>query len=402
MPDATMGLMDGHATATAFRSASATSTQPRPVERLALADAVTDRLFFAMVREDSRLDVEQLAPGPDDEVVVVGSGGCTALSLLAAGARHVWSVDLNRTQHHVVELKLAALRHLPWREAAAFLGAIPMDARERARRYDEVRPLLGPAARAWWDGRPRDIARGVLNTGVSERFIALVVAAVRLAVHPRGRIERLLACRTIAEQQALHATEWNSRRWRLLFQLLLNRAVFRRTYDPAFFRHVENASFATHFQRLVDHGLTELPVASNYFLHHMLTGRMPLDVADGVPPYLSAGDRVAARADRLTLVDGGMTAFLRTRPDRSIGGFALSNIAEWLDDAGLDALFTEVVRTARPGARVVIRDFVGHARVPARWQRHVVEDVARSDALSCRDRSLVQARLRACHVVGTS
>ena len=98
-----------------------------------MSDAVTDRLFFAMVREDSRLDVEHLAPTDDDEVVCVGSGGCTALSLLAAGARRVWSVDLNRTQHHVVELKLAALRALPWRVAAAFLGAVPMAGDDRMR-----------------------------------------------------------------------------------------------------------------------------------------------------------------------------------------------------------------------------------------------------------------------------
>lgn len=370
-----------------------------PIERHVLPDAVTDRLFFAMVREDSALDVEHLAPRSGEEMVVVGSGGCTALSLLAAGAGHVWSVDLNRTQHHLVELKLAALRALPWREAAAFLGAVPMDARDRAGRYDALRPLLTDGARAWWDGRAADVARGVLSTGVSERFIAVVVAAVRLLVHPDERVRRLLACRTVEEQRALYHAEWNSRRWRLLFRLLLNRAVFRRTYDPAFFRHVENPSFARHFHALVEHGLTELPVATNYFAHHMLTGCMPVDDPGGAPPYLRDGASVADRAGRLTLVDGGMTTFLRTRPAGSIAGFALSNIGEWMDAAGLDALFAEVVRTARPGARVVIRDFVGHTEVPARWRARVVEDRARSDALSRRDRSLVQTRIAACRVV---
>ena len=94
-----------------------------------------------------------------------------------------------------------------------------------------------------------------------------------------------------------------------------------------------------------------------------------------------------------------MTTFLRSRPAGSIAGFALSNIGEWLDAAGLDALFAEIVRTARPGARVVLRDFVGHTEVPPRWRRRVVEDRARSDALSRRDRSLVQTRITACHVV---
>lgn len=384
--------------ATGHEAAACPPTGAGAVRRLPLPDAVTDRLFFAMVREDSRLDVEHLAPSGDEEVVVVGSGGCTALSLLAAGAGHVWSVDLNRTQHHLVELKLAALRALAPREAAAFLGALPMAASARARHYGALRPFLGDAARLWWDERSGDLAAGVLGTGVSERFIRLVVTALRLAVHPSARVARLLACRSLADQRALYEREWDSRRWRLLFHLLLNRAVFRRAYDPAFFRHVRNPSFARHFHGLVGRGLTTLPVADNYFAHHMLTGRYPLDEPEGAPPYLLHARATAAATHRLTLVDGGMTTFLRTRPAGSIGGFALSNIGEWMDAAQLDALFAEVVRTAAPGARLVYRDFVGRTEVPARWRHRVVVDQARSEALTPRDRSLLQARIVACRV----
>jgi hypothetical protein len=33
-----------------------------------------------------------------------------------------------------------------------------------------------------------------------------------------------------------------------VLHLLLNRAVFRRAYDPAFFAHLERPSFADHFR----------------------------------------------------------------------------------------------------------------------------------------------------------
>ena len=62
------------------------------------------RLYFAQVREDPRLELAALAPTPSDTIVCVGSGGCTALSLLAAGAGRVFAVDLNATQNHLVEL----------------------------------------------------------------------------------------------------------------------------------------------------------------------------------------------------------------------------------------------------------------------------------------------------------
>ena len=94
------------------------------IARTTLPGAVQDRLFFAQVREDPRAEIAALAPSAGETLVVVSSGGCTALSLLSAGAGSVVAVDLNRTQNHLVELKAAACR-LGARDATAFLGARP-------------------------------------------------------------------------------------------------------------------------------------------------------------------------------------------------------------------------------------------------------------------------------------
>jgi len=364
--------------------------------RVTLPGAVHDRLYFAQVREDPRAELAALRPGPDDEVVVVSSGGCTALSLLAAGAGRVAAVDLNATQNHLVELKTAAAS-LGAREAVAFLGALP-SMRRRAT-YASLRTALTPAARRYWDDRPRMVDAGVLRAGVSERFIGGVVAALLFAVHPRSRVERLLACRTIPEQRALFAREWSTRRWRALFALLCNRVVLRNTYPAQFFEHVENPSFALHFRGLAERAITELPVASNYFLHQMLAGRYPVEEPDGVPPYLSApgAASVAAARERLTLVDGAMTTYLHSRPAESVHVFALSNICEWMTPPEVDALFREVLRTAAPGARLVYRNFVGWTELPP-WCERIAPDHELSARLSREDRSLMQRRVVACRV----
>ena len=364
--------------------------------RVALPGAVRDRLFFAQVREDPNAELAALRPGPDDEVVVVSSGGCTALSLLAAGAGRVTAVDLNVTQNHLVELK-AASAALGARDAIAFLGAHPSTHRRAT--YAALRDALTPSARRYWDARSRAIDAGVLGAGVSERFIGGVVAALLLAVHPRGRVERMLACRTLAEQRALFEREWSTRRWRALFALLCNRLVLRNTYPAEFFAHVENPSFALHFRRLAEHALTELPVSSNYFLHQMLAGRYPVEEHEGVPPYLSdRGAAVVASAhERLHLVDGAMTEYLRTRPAGTVNAFALSNICEWMTPAEIEALFGEVLRTAAPGARLVYRNFVGWTELPT-WCERIVPDSALSERLSREDRSVVQRRVVACRL----
>jgi S-adenosylmethionine-diacylglycerol 3-amino-3-carboxypropyl transferase len=382
-------------------------TEPSPreragesISRLSLPGAIDDRLYFAQVREDPLLEIEALAPGADDSLVVVGSGGCTALSLVAAGAGRVASVDLNRSQNHLVELKLAAVTSLPHAALLGALGASRWPRADRVDAYAGLRARLSPAACDYWDARRSAIERGVLDAGVTERFIRGVVAALQLLVHPRSRIERLLACASIDEQRELFDREWDTLRWRAFFRILLNRVVFHRAYDPAFFAHLEQPSFAAHFRSRAEYTLTRLSVRDNYFLHQMLTGVYPADDPDGVPPYLSdAGCRAISDAsDALTLVDGSVTEYLKTLPDASVSGFALSNICEWLTPAAIDELFAQVARTARPEARLCFRNFVGWTEVPDRWRTFVVEDRAFGERLIARDRSVVQRRIAVCRV----
>ncbi len=372
------------------------------IDRLTARDARRDRLYFAQVREDPALEIRALRPTGADTIVVVSSGGCTALSLLAAGAGRVFAVDLNATQNHLVELKARAVARLSPGEAVRFLGGAWARASDRTEIYLRLRAELSRAAQAYWNTHLRAIRRGVIDAGVTESLIARIVRAIRLAVHAPSRIARLLACRGLEEQREFYAREWNSRRWRALFSILLNRAVFNRTYNPAFFRHVGNIDFARHFYRLAEHTLTELPVRNNYFLHQMLTGFYPTGAPDGLPLYLSeaGAGRISSTRDRLTLVDGSYENFLRSRPARSVSGFALSNICEWLSPDEIDALFGEIARTAAPGARLCFRNFVGWTEVPARWRKVIVEDPEQGAALIRTDRSMMQSRLAVCAVEG--
>ena len=377
-------------------------TRVTSARRISLPSAVDDRLYFAQVREDPCLELEGLDVGPNDTVAIVGSGGCTALSLLAAGAGHVTAVDMNRSQNHLVELKLAAICVLPRNETLSFLGATGGTAIDRIDAYAALRSRLTPAASTYWDARLQAIAKGVLTAGVTESFIRAIIAALRVFVHSRSRIDRMLACETLDEQRALFDREWNTVRWRAYFRLLLNRGVFRRTYDPAFFTHLERPSFAEHFRRSAEHALVGLPVRDNYFLHHMLRERYPVDVDGGVPPYLSpAGyETIAGSSQRFALADGTMTEFLRTLPDGSVSVFSLSNICEWLAPNDVEQLFAEIVRTAMPGARLCFRNFVGWTEVPERFRDVVVEDRALGERLTPRDRSVVLRRVAICRIMG--
>jgi S-adenosylmethionine-diacylglycerol 3-amino-3-carboxypropyl transferase len=373
--------------------------RPRFLERVSLASARDDRLYFAQVREDARVELAALHPGPNDRVVAVSSGGCTALSLLGAGAAEVHAVDVNRAQNHLVELKAAACRRLRREEAIAFLGGSASSRTWRFRLYQQVRVHLTKPARDYWDARSDAIRRGAIAAGVSERFIRLVCWLVRHVVHSPSLVNRMLACRSIEEQRELFGREWNTRRWRWLFVVLLNRWSMSRAYDPRFFANVGRTNSAEHFLQLANHALTEVPIADNYFLHKMFSGYYAVEHPDGVPPYLGAAgfSAIAHGAGSLLLVDGSVTDHLRTLPARSVNAFALSNVCEWLDEPEIAALFREVERVAAPGGRVVFRNFVGWTEIPAGCTR-LVEDRELGAALIRGDRSAVQPRVVVCRV----
>jgi S-adenosylmethionine-diacylglycerol 3-amino-3-carboxypropyl transferase len=119
-----------------------------------------------------------------------------------------------------------------------------------------------------------------------------------------------------------------------------------------------------------------------------------------VPPYLSEEGcaTVGTSRERLTLVDGSVTDHLRTLPDGSVTGFAISNICEWLAPRDVDALFAEIVRTAVPNARLCFRNFVGWTEVPPRFREMITEERARGEEMMRRDRSVVQRRFACCRI----
>lgn len=385
------------ARATALPTASA--EHACGIRRHRLDGAIDGKLFFAQVREDPLLEIDALRPMADGTYIVVGSGGCTALSLLAAGAGRVAAVDMNATQNHVTELKAAAVTKLDPGECIAFLGGSPMSASRRFDLYTAIRPSLTQPAARYWDKHRSGIESGILSAGVSEKFISLLSRLVTTVVHPRKRIERFLSASTLDEQVRLYRDEWNSRRWKLLFKLLLNRWTLNRTYDPTFFSQVKNDSFSAHFHHVFERAVTLNPAADNYFLHYMLNGRYPGENDKGLPPYLQNESPLWTNGVQgLELVDGSFQDYLWLCETSSADGIVLSNICEWLSEGEIARLFASVARVAKPGSTVCFRNFVGHTEVPDGSSNVIREDRHAGEMAIRRDRSCVQARFAVCTV----
>ncbi|MBA3452406.1 MAG: DUF3419 family protein [Deltaproteobacteria bacterium] len=369
------------------------------MDRQSLPDAVRRPLLFARVWEDPLLELEAFAPRADRNYVVVGSGGCTALSMLAVGARRVVAIDVNPTQNDLAELKAALVRTCDADEAIAFLGHSPASRKERAATYRRIRPDLSIGARTHWDARAGAIREGVERSGMTERITRVIALITRAFVHPRSRIEELLRQPTLDAQRDFYDRQWNSARWRAMIAVLGSRHIFALGYKPASFQHDKRVEFADHYARLFEHAVTALPVANNYFLHQVFLGKYPAGQPDGRPPYLDPvnAERLRDHVSGLSFVDGSYTAYLRRCAPNSIDGFSLSNICEWMAPAAIDEMFGEIERTATTSAVICFRNNFADTQVPVKWRDVVVEDRARSEEMSRRDRSIVTPRFAVCH-----
>jgi len=75
--------------------------------------------------------------------------------------------------------------------------------------------------------------------------------------------------------------------------------------------------------------------------------------------------------------------------------FALSNICELMDDKDTYKLFSEVLRTAKPGARIIFRNLMILREVPEDLRNNIAKNETLSKELQQQDRSFVYGKVAA-------
>jgi S-adenosylmethionine-diacylglycerol 3-amino-3-carboxypropyl transferase len=349
--------------------------------------------MFTQSWEDPACDLAALTPISAATLVAITSGGDNVLGFLLADPARIVAVDLNPVQSFLLELKMACFRTLQHAEMLEFLGVrSPSLAR---RLYQRLRKELSAAAQTYWDGQQLLLDKGLLLCGGFERYFALLRGALRL-VEGRRRMERLFTL-TVEEQAGFYMNEWNSWWWRALVRVGCSRRVLGHRLDPSWFEHAEGVdSFGAHFSRLATHVIADIPAQSNYFLAQILLGRY-LD-EQRVPDYLRPGnfETIRDRLDRITPVTADIADALAALPDASVDAYALSNAFEYSPAAIFDSARRELVRTARPGARIALRNLLAPRRLaddPA-----FLVDAASSDRLRQADRGFIYSRFEAARV----
>jgi S-adenosylmethionine-diacylglycerol 3-amino-3-carboxypropyl transferase len=366
------------ATATGLKAAVHRS---KPLSRAGVLERMFTLAFKSLVYpqiwEDPVVDMKALDIGPGHEVIAIASGGCNVLSYLTADPAGVTAVDLNGAHIALGQLKICALENLPDYETFfRFFGRA--DARANVAAYDKrLRGKLDPAARAYWDkrtafGRRRIglFARNFYRHGLLGRFLG--------AGHTLARLHGLdptivLKARTLDEQRALY-----EKRLAPIFEKPLVRWIMKQPASlyglgipPAQYKALAADSprgIAAVVSERVERLACGFDIAENYFAWQAFGRRYAPGPNPSLPPYLQREnfDAVRSRSSRVRYVQRSFTDILRDSPEASFDRYALLDAQDWMDDAELTALWAEITRTARPGARVIFRTAADERLLPGR------------------------------------
>ena len=331
----------------------------------ALSSVVTppSKLLYAQVREDTEIDIEALAIRPEDRVLAVTSGGCTALRLLAEGPQELTCVDLNPAQNHLLELKLAAIRLLPLAQCRRFLGARKCS--DRMETFLSLSDALSPAARTFWASNPSLIQNGVIYAGTTEKISAWMRKVLFGYVHNPWVLRQLLRQRDRTTQETFYREVWANRRWRAILWLAFHPFVFHLIYGKRFTQRLGSQKLSDLWMQKIERAIASSSMRSNYFVSQLFWRSFPPG-EEGLPPYLQERyfERIRANVGRIRWLTGEIATVLERGPSGAYTKATLSNAFEWIPQSHLRQAFAALGHALAPGGRAVLRHFLGVARLP--------------------------------------
>lgn len=296
----------------------------------------TNPVQFAVVREDP--EIEKSVCRAARSVLLVASGGCTALTLQCARPDlEIALFDLNPAQLDLVRRKIDVLRSRVDLDRQFNVGA------------DDPAGLNAC-------GNFESLFRGF------RRFLHEFVTP-----EPLAEVEAMLA----------------HRYWPVAFDLFFSDALLNTMFTPAATQHAPPGSYPSYFRGVLERGLRRPDAGANYFLHHIFLGHYRLD---SLPEYL----RSPAPHGRFEWILG------RIQDVPALDRFdviSLSNLFDWMSEGEVAEIAALLKARTRPGCRILFRQ-LNHAKDFQRFFRpEFAFDEAEAARLLALDRSLFYSKL---------
>jgi len=300
-------------------------------------EAASLPVAFAQVREDPRLDLAMVQPGA--RVMMVASGGETALCLAREPLARLVAVDVNPAQLALVRCKEWLARHASRQAALEWLGHAPLDPEDRAHRIKGTLAALGLSADALGP-LSRVAERGPDSTGRYEQLFR-ALRRVLDAAQVRAALAGQTPLPTLAEA----------------FDTVMSLDNLVRLFGPGATQNPRQP-FARHFLTQTCAALRARDAAENPFLWQVLTGGFPVGTTwDWLQTW-------TAPQVPIEYVCAPMLEALEAAEPASLDLVHLSNILDWLTPEEATRTLQAARQALRSGGRVSVRQLNSSLAIP--------------------------------------
>ncbi|THE10882.1 DUF3419 family protein [Bacillus timonensis] len=355
------------------------------------------RLFFSQIREDSVLEREISKTEKPRKILVIGSGGCTAFSILNDSVDQVLCVDMNPAQCALIELKKAAIKYFSLKEFLTFIGED--SCQNRVQMYEAIANDLPDYAREYWQQHSQDIEKGINHCGVNERFYRFIGENICRNIYDESVWKKLFSAKNLGEQHAFYETYLTTSEWRTAAKILLSKTTHLQFFPSFMFANASEHDFAEFFLSQFEKEVKTKPIHNNYFLSQILFSSYLYEEEEGVPFYLTEeGYETAKRnTDKLAIHPVSIQELLSK--EESIDAFYLSNVFDWADGKGRELICDGILQAKSATATVLFRNMLSSGPLPETFTKRFNCDEELSKRFEGVERSMLYQKITVGQIV---
>ncbi|MCF8496149.1 MAG: DUF3419 family protein [Alphaproteobacteria bacterium] len=321
---------------------------------------------YPQIWEDPEVDLEAMKIGPESRVMTIASGGCNVMNYLTETPARVTAIDLNPAHVALTRLKLAAAKYLPDYESF-FLFFGHADEKRNIENYDRyIAPHLDAFSRKYWEGRSlldgrriNYFTKNLYQFGLLGRFLGVVhILAKIYGKDPR----EILTAKSREEQKEIFDRTLGPLFDKSFVKFLCNMPVslYGLGIPPSQFDELmksANGDMAGLLKARLERLACDFPIEENYFAWQAFGRGYDRERRKAVPRYLTPKnyEKIKEAADCVEVHHTSITTFLQSQPVESFDCYVFLDAQDWMNTQQLQELWSEVLRTASPGARVIFR-----------------------------------------------
>ena len=272
------------------------------------------RVKFATVREDPNIEREIINHYNSGKILMIASGGCTALSLQSM-LRDIditlFDTSYNQIQH--VKNKVAALES-NWSDELFNIG--------------------------------RDNPKSLNGLGEFESLFRCFRGFIFEFVMPHSEIEEIFLVATKIAREKLEKIFYN-KYWSVAFDLYFSDSLLVTMFGSDAVQHAVPGTYPNYFRSAIEAGLRRNDFQGNYFLHHIFLGYY-INRKSSLPSYLSSGlDNY-----NFNYINSSLLNIEKIDQYDFIG---ISNIFDWMDQDLIDNHLDYIATKAKTRSVIVYR-----------------------------------------------